>query len=40
MMTRRSHCKKGHDLYLKGRRTPEGGTVCSVCADPKEKPPW
>jgi len=38
VQARRTHCANGHDLYEKGRRTPEGGTVCIVCADPKERP--
>ena len=24
-------CPNGHDLYLAGRRTPEGGEVCRTC---------
>lgn len=24
-------CQHGHDLYLNGRRTPEGGKVCILC---------
>ena len=24
-------CPRGHDLFLEGRRTPEGGKVCLVC---------
>lgn len=24
-------CQHGHDLYLNGRRTPEGGKVCMEC---------
>jgi hypothetical protein len=30
--SRRSHCLKGHDLFLEGRRTPEGGIVCLRCS--------
>jgi hypothetical protein len=30
--SRRSHCPKGHDLFLEGRRTPEGGNVCLRCS--------
>jgi hypothetical protein len=29
--TRRVLCAKGHDLYLNGRITPEGGKVCMAC---------
>ncbi len=25
-------CPKGHDLFLNGRRTPEGGSVCRICS--------
>lgn len=25
-------CKRGHDLFLLGRRTPEGGIVCLRCS--------
>lgn len=28
---RRKHCAAGHELY-EGRRTPEGGRVCLLCA--------
>lgn len=30
--SKRSRCSSGHDLYLNGRRTPQGGTVCLVCS--------
>lgn len=25
-------CPRGHDLFVHGRRTPEGGTVCRLCS--------
>lgn len=28
-------CRAGHDLYLRGRRTPEGGIVCRDCSGVK-----
>jgi len=29
---KRKSCAGGHDLWLNGRRTPEGGHVCLVCS--------
>lgn len=29
--TKLKQCQHGHDLYLHGRRTPEGGKICLVC---------
>jgi hypothetical protein len=29
---RRRRCARGHDLYERGRRTPEGGIVCRTCS--------
>lgn len=28
---RRTHCPRGHELYLHGIVTPEGGRVCRAC---------
>ena len=25
-------CPRGHDLFVHGRRTPEGGAVCRICS--------
>lgn len=30
--TKRKDCPKGHDLWLNGTRTKEGGIVCRVCS--------
>jgi hypothetical protein len=34
---RRTTCKAGHRLYEHGRRTPEGGKVCLLCAPLESK---
>jgi hypothetical protein len=30
--SQRSKCAKGHDLWLQGRRSARGGTICRVCS--------
>lgn len=29
---RRQRCPAGHDLYTRGRQTPEGGKICRTCS--------
>jgi hypothetical protein len=34
---RQQRCAAGHDLFVHGIRTPEGGRVCRSCAPPGER---